>query len=592
MAMRRNIREAVTGWGFASAAILSAVTLTPGKAHAQAPSAPAPGAAPGVAPPPAAPSVAPVAPPPTNAPAPYPGQPQPNPYPGQTPYPGQVQPYPAQPYPGQVQPYPAQPYPAQPYPGQVQPYPAQPYPPTNPPPPGYAPQPYPGQAPPPEYPAQAPQNYAAPPPPAAAPYAAPLQPPPVLPPLPVEAPEKEQSPWYDKLSVAAFVDGYFSLNYLLPKPQDGRNRFRAYDSSNGFALSWVGLDVSYGTAEASGTVNLRFGPSASRLAGEDAKAGLENVKQAFATWRPGGEGGNLSFDLGKFDTNFGAEVADSQLNFNYTRGLLYWLAQPAFHTGLRVNANFTPNFWLTGFVANGWNNSVDNNMGKSFGLQLSGSVPGKDAEAPPLLDAHLGYMLGPEQVDNGLIVGYCKGGETFEPAARTCTSALPNGSPDVRQDAGDSDTVLRHLLDLVVGLHPSPALSFLLNADLGFERVRLGSADQNPLPGFSEDAQVWWGVSLAGRYQIRDQWAVALRGEVLGDPDGRVTAADDPYIVGVEDLTLLSATLTVDFAPTPGLLIRLDNRLDHGSDAVFPRRLRSYESNAVTSTLGVVVSTN
>jgi hypothetical protein len=402
------------------------------------------------------------------------------------------------------------------------------------------------------------------------------------------------APWYDGLAVDAFVDGYFSMNYLLPKPQAGRNRFRAFDSSNGFAFSWVGLNLTYGGPEASGTVNLRFGPSAERLAGDDTKYGMQYVKQAFATWRPGGEGSPVSFDFGKFDTIFGAEVADTQSNFNYTRGLLYWLAQPAFHTGLRLNANLSPNFWVTALATNGWNNSVDNNIMKSFGLQLSGSIPNRDGSESSLIDAHLGYLVGPEQADNGLLTGFCQGGQTFEPSPTQpgCSNALPNSSPDVRQDAGSSNSALRHLIDLVVGIHPSPKLAFLLNADLGLERTRLGGVDQNPLPKFTDSSQLWWGVSASGRYQFHDQWAAALRAEIFGDPDGRTTVGDDLYVVGVQDLLLTSATLTFDYAPVSGLLLRLDNRLDGASDAVFPRRLRSYETVAVTSTLGVVVSTN
>ena len=38
-------------------------------------------------------------------------------------------------------------------------------------------------------------------------------------------------------------------------------------------------------------------------------------------------------DLGKFDTPYGAEVAESHLNMNYTRGLLY-ASQPVFHTSI------------------------------------------------------------------------------------------------------------------------------------------------------------------------------------------------------------------------------------------------------------------
>src|SRR5262249_32685498 len=102
-----------------------------------------------------------------------------------------------------------------------------------------------------------------------------------------------------------------------------------------------------------------FGPAAEILAGDDANHGLSFVKQAFATWRPLGAEGALSVDFGKFDGIYGYEVADSQKNVNYTRGLLYTI-QPAFHTGLRASYAFTDVVSGTLFVANGWDRSVDN----------------------------------------------------------------------------------------------------------------------------------------------------------------------------------------------------------------------------------------
>ena len=44
---------------------------------------------------------------------------------------------------------------------------------------------------------------------------------------------------------------------------------------------------------------------------------------------PGGKGSPITLDFGKFDTIYGAEVAESQDNINYTRGVLYWFGQPA-----------------------------------------------------------------------------------------------------------------------------------------------------------------------------------------------------------------------------------------------------------------------
>jgi hypothetical protein len=399
----------------------------------------------------------------------------------------------------------------------------------------------------------------------------------------------DEVPWYQTLQASAFIDSYFGFNLQTPKPQQGRNRFRAYDTANGFSVAWAGLDLSYGDDTFAGTLNLRFGPSAKALAGADADSGLENVKQAYGSWTPGGAGSLVTLDLGKFDTIYGAEVAESQLNHNYTWGLLYWLGQPAFHTGLRANFDLSDQFWITALLANGWNNSVDNNIGKSFGVQFNVAVPSGDDK---LFDAHLGYFTGPENVDYGVISPYCDAslGETFDPGERVCSTALPDSSVDLARDAGDANSELRHLIDLVIGVNPTPSFGLLFNVDLGFDPVRQGPLTSPVLASF--ETQSWWGASLSGRYQFNEQWAGALRGEVYSDPDARATAGDDPYIVNVEELMLYSLTLTVDVAPVPNLLLRWDNRLDLGSDAVFQRQVRTYETQQITSTVGLVVMTN
>jgi hypothetical protein len=411
-------------------------------------------------------------------------------------------------------------------------------------------------------------------------------------PQPAEPEPTEALPpaWYDKVHLGAFVDANFAFNYFTPKPQAGRNRFRAYDATNGFSLSSVGLDLSYDGPEYGGTVALRFGPAAKALAAGDGAAGLENLKQAFVTWRPGGATSGVSLDLGKFDTIYGAEVADSHLNYNYTRGLVHWLAQPAHHTGLRAAFEFSPQFWMTALLVNGWNNAVDNNLMKTVGLQLSTSLPNtSDPEGPALLDAHIGYLGGPEQIDWG--ARSCPSG-TFDPAGPGCNDQHPENSPLIVRDAGESNGPkgFRHLIDAIVGLSPSRSLSFLLNGDVGFEAVREGELSGETLPDFT--SQLWWGLALMGRYQIDPSWAGALRAEVYGDPDARATADGDPYVSGVEELMLYSGTLTFEYLPTANLILRLDNRADVANEAVFPQHLRTYGEVQLTSTLGVVVTTD
>ncbi len=412
-------------------------------------------------------------------------------------------------------------------------------------------------------------------------------------PLPSADPEPDLPPpdlyqggdaWYDLLAFSAFVDSFVSVNYKLPKPQAGKNALRAHDQANGFSLAWVGFDASYPAGPVGGTVSLRFGPSAQQIgrgclsessANCDDAYGLSNVKQAFASWRPGGSDSAIRLDLGKFDTPFGAEVAESHLNMNYTRSMLY-ASQPVTHTGLRVDFAVAPTFDFRLLAVNGWNNSVDNNVGKSLGAQATFHVG--DA-----LTASLGYMGGPERDDTELVV--CETGSRFVASAesRCVASGVPVAPEDQSGlvDGASANTKgLRHLIDLVVTARPLERLSLVLNADLGFENTR--SATE---PG-RFDASKYYGVLLGARLGLVDELAVAVRGEFFHDGNGFISLEPG------EEMNLLGGTVTLELLPADFLTVRLDNRVDWSSKRIFDQGIRDKGGYQLTTTLGVVAHTN
>jgi hypothetical protein len=402
-------------------------------------------------------------------------------------------------------------------------------------------------------------------------------------------PEPDTLPWYDAIEFRAFVDGYFNLNYNLPKPQTGANgQTRAYDTENGFALAWAGIDASYPAEPVGGTISLRFGPSAQRIGTScipegtcDDEVLLSNLKQAFAAWRPGGAGSPVQLDFGKFDTIYGAELAESQDNINYTRGVVYWFAQPLFHTGLRMSAQLSEMFTLKAMLVNGYNNTIDNNLGKDLGLQLAFAAPRGDYSGT-LLNVSLGYLVGPEREDYGVI--NCEANEHFDPSQDDgCASGAPGEgeSTSGKVDRASTNTKgLRHLVDLVATLTPTDALTVLLNADLGYERVR----DADDPQRFVQ--HMFWGAMLGGRFAFSDAFAVALRGEYLSDPDGHFTG------FAGNDIELVTGTLTLDYRPADFLILRLDNRIDWSSKEIFLKSVREPTGILPTTTLGVVATTN
>ncbi len=392
-------------------------------------------------------------------------------------------------------------------------------------------------------------------------------------------PPPPPAPWYKAIHFGAFADGYASLNYNFPKPQTGQNALRAYDTTNGFALSWVGLDASYEPAPVGGTLNLRLGPTAQTYAGDDAKYDLQYVKQAYASWKPVDM---LQLDFGKFDTIYGAEVADSQDNMNYTRGVLYWLGQPLFHTGLRAKLDIAPALSFTALVVNGWNNTIDNNTGKSYGLQ---------AHVAPTdnFGISLGWIGGPEQ--NDTVSVDCPQDTTYDPAAHGCApkANTPAGPHTVDRGGANDFKAWKHLVDLVANYDATENLSFVFNADFGTEGVRSFDATTQKT---NIDRKRWYGAMLGARYQLTPVWAVAGRGEYYKDPQGYTTGTG-------YDISLATGTLTIEAKPTDNLILRLENRGDFAfkpgsghSAAIFPRKVRDFRKNQFTTTLGVVVTTN
>jgi hypothetical protein len=401
-------------------------------------------------------------------------------------------------------------------------------------------------------------------------------------------PDVDDIAWWEAIEFRAFVDAYLNLNWNFPKPQSDTNAVtHPYDPHNGFSLAWVGFDATYPAEPVGGTIGLRFGPSANRIAEScfegtcDSDVGLTNVKQAYASLRPGGAGSPVVLDFGKFDTPFGLEVAESQDNINYTRGVVYWYLQPLFHTGLRVGWDITEELVLTGLVVNGYNNTVDNNLGKDLGLKLAYTQPRSD-HSGALFSASLGYLVGPERED--FTLKQCPTGEHFDPDAPTsCASGAPSGDQSqsgVLDRPSTNTEGLRHLIDVVASLTPDDHLTVLLNGDFGVERIR----DTVQEDRFVQHA--YWGAMLGARYAFLEMFAVAGRAEYLSDSDGHATGFSG------NDIELVTGTLTLEVRPADFLIVRLDNRMDYSSRQIFKKGVRDTTGGLPTTTLGVVATTD
>ncbi len=261
------------------------------------------------------------------------------------------------------------------------------------------------------------------------------------------------------------VDGYHQYN--VNQPADRTAGLRAFTGpSNQISLKMAKLALSKAPTTDSRVgfeLSFAFGEAINVVNGSEPVAGLgfaQYLEEAYLSYMVNEK---LQVDFGKWVTPIGAEVIESNGNWNYSRGLLFTWAIPFYHYGLRANYAINDKTWVTAHLANGWNNVVENNPGKTFALQVGFSPTEK-------ISVVQNYIVGPEMFN---------------------------------ADA------LRHLLDTIVTYEFNDQLSFMVNYDYGMEEGFL-PADPN---------SKWQGVAGYLRYALSDKAAVASRLEWFQDDD-------------------------------------------------------------------------
>ena len=280
-------------------------------------------------------------------------------------------------------------------------------------------------------------------------------------------------------SLSGFVDVYYSQNFNNPDNQ--ANSLRFFDgATNQFGLNLVELVVDKAPDPSNSRtgyhVALGFGQAMNTVNASEPKGGLDfaqYLKEAYFSYlAPVGKG--LQVDVGKFVTPHGAEVIETKDNWNYSRGILFSYAIPYYHFGMRAKYAFNEKYSLTGYFVNGWNNVVDNNTGKTYGISF-GWNPNKK------FGVIENYMAGPEE-----------------------TSLNSN---------------LRQLSDTVITYSPTSKLSFIVNGDYGRGDRFITDPETN---AFSHPV-FWTGVAGYVKYAFNSTTAVSTRYEYYDDHDGYTT---------------------------------------------------------------------
>jgi len=319
-----------------------------------------------------------------------------------------------------------------------------------------------------------------------------------------EAPAKEEAEAEGEggASIFAFADAWAGWQSAKSGGPGGggvyANAGPGGTAESGFGLNWLGTDLGYDGGEWGLTGSLRYGDGVAVYG----TGTLGPVTQAYATWKPA-EG--LALDLGTFGTIYGAEVAESWANLNYTRGELYFNMQPFWHTGLRAEY-VTGNLTFRGLVVNDANTS----------------------------------NLGGGAVNLGAQASY--GTDMFSLTAGILQSMLPETTA---ANGGFVDT----FVDVVATVNAGD-FSLVGNFDLnaGYETA------------------AFWGASLAAGYQFVPAFGMAVRGEYLSAKDDFLGFGS---VDGEDDLVTGTLTFDVKPAGVDNFVVRWDNRIEAATEEVY-----------------------
>lgn len=338
------------------------------------------------------------------------------------------------------------------------------------------------------------------------------------------APKESATHWYDDVSLGAFVDAYAALRSDSNEARNPEGAtianpagygHEAYIQGSGFGLAFAGADLAYSGDKFGATISMRFGPGVNRFYAADQGAfGIDNITQGFLTYKPTDK---LTIDLGQFYTVYGAEVAESWRNVNYSRGALYYSMQPFWHTGVRANYKVNDVLAVNALVVNGVNTAFEGNKSPSLGLQL---------------------LLTPVE-SLTVAVGYLGG---LNP-----------------RDGDDETAVTKNFQDFfdVVATVTNGGFKLVLNADYNRYKAKGG------------DDEYWWGLSAAPAFAVTDWFGIGARVEYLEDSANSQLLQGTEF-TGKSKLTTLTATL--DFKPVPNstaLVLRPEFRYELAGEDVY-----------------------
>jgi hypothetical protein len=341
------------------------------------------------------------------------------------------------------------------------------------------------------------------------------------------------------MDLSGYIDGYYSVNFNTPSDmldeQSGFQLNQLYnfnDKTDQFNLSAAKLTLNHDPDPVGAHVDLFYGRTNTLVnaSGPNSDGATNYLEQAFLSLKPPKAKG-FELDFGKFVTSAGAEVIEAKDNWNYSRSLLFSLAIPYFHFGVRTSVPVSKTDTVGFQLVNGWNNVTKTNGG------VSGVFT--NAYVKPKYTWNLNYIVGPENANT--------------------TSGL------------------RNLIDTTLLLTPPGKWNVYLNYDYGQNQdsssgIATSGATDNKL-------NTWQGGAIAAHYQSKGKTAVALRYEYFKDPEGFTTGTAQ---------NLNEGTFTYEYKWLEGLLTRVEFREDNSNVKFFHKDTNQWVNNQPTVTFAMI----
>ena len=312
------------------------------------------------------------------------------------------------------------------------------------------------------------------------------------------------------ISVSGVFDGYY--NFDANHPDDGDTQLRNFDiRANTVSLTEAKIVLAHDPAPFGFRADVGLGSVFEVMhPANPSGGGLKYVEQMFISAKPAKWKG-FEADFGQFVTSAGAEVIESGDNWNYSRSLLFSLAVPYYHFGLRTSMPVTSTITAGVQVVQGWNNIFDNNFGKTIGITA--------AQAKKYYTLNVNYYVGPE--NNNTDHGY------------------------------------RNLIDTTLLLTPTAKFNAYINYDYG--QNRNANATNTGIGSLAH----WQGIAGAAHVQATSKMTATVRAEYFTDPNG--------FTTGVAQ-KLNEVTVTGDYLVHPGILVRAEYRHDHSNELYFVKK--------------------